>query len=366
MLVPHQHRRDHARAGLGHVLRLLARAGLVLPDGGGGAYRLHGHLHLDGSRHAGVRDPPHQPRPSLREGQCGGPAPSGERGGGGRLLRRERVAPGGRRCPKRRYPRHPPRSPRSTDAGDPHRARPAGGAGLRPAGRALGGTRHESDRGGRPGATQYRPDGQCAGRPPARHLLPRARADRPARRQCAARARCRHRPARVEPLWLGAAAVPGHAGRRRHVRVRHPGRGRALLHLSHHPRLHPRGRGPAQPAGGGARPAQPHHGEVRGGAAHGSGPPLVHLPAHHPRAYGHDHGRVRADGGDRAEARGAAHRDSARGLGARALVRRDGPALGEPVAQYPVARCRRCCTRASDCWKPPISRWAAAPTGPSR
>ena len=138
-------------------------AGLVLPDGLGGAYRLHRHVHLDGSGDPGVRHPPHQPRPSLWQGQCGRAAPAGERGGGRRVLRVHGTPPVGTAARPDRGDRPAADAAPPCPSGPTRTGLDSSGAGLGPAGRALVGLVTNQTGVDAAGAAQNRPAGRGAG-----------------------------------------------------------------------------------------------------------------------------------------------------------------------------------------------------------
>src|SRR5207249_1538010 len=168
------------------------------------------------------------------------------------------------------------------------------------------------------------PSGGVAAREAVGDLHARARPHRRRQYRGAARPRRDHRAAGVEPLRQYATPDRLHAARPRPDRVRHPGRGRALLHVPHNARLRDGGGSARGSSRARARPAQSHHGSRRRGPADGSRPRLVYGAPSDSRAHRHDHRRVRAHGGRRAEHSRVAHDRAARGLGAWALVRRDG------------------------------------------
>src|SRR5439155_696079 len=78
-------------------------------------------------------------------------------------------------------------------------------------------------------------------------------------------------------------AVARDAEGREPARVRHPGRGRALLHLPHDARLRDGGGGAGGDTRRRARPSESDHGQHRRGTGDGSRPPVVHGSPHDPR-----------------------------------------------------------------------------------
>ena len=246
--------------------------GSFFPMGVGRAHRLHRPLDLDGSGEPGLRDHPDQPRAPVRQGQRGGAAPARQR-------RRGRVS--SRRRASRR--RRPPSTevgatPPTDEAGraDPDRPRSTRGRGLRAAARPVRRPRDEPDGDRRAGAARDRSAGGRARRHAPRGLLARARARRSARCR-----RCPTGAMRRPDCPCGASTarrvgLSRDARRRRHARLRHPGRRRALLHVSHDARVR---------AGGGGRRRipvvvldrpNPITGRDRRGAGDGPRPALLH------------------------------------------------------------------------------------------
>ena len=337
---PAPDRRDDARARLGHVVGLLAGARLVLPDGLGRAHRLHRHVDLDRPAEPGLRDRPHEPRPPLRQGQRGRPAPPGERGRGRRLLRARASPPpdGRRRAARDRRPRgrrRRARGPAPTRTGLDQLV----AQGFAPAGRAA---RWGSSR-TRPGWTR-----RAAG---SSTCWPRRRAS-----ACGAIFSPEHGltgqlDANVPHGRDAATGLPVwslYGSERRPSGAMLAGIdtfvfdiqdvGVALLHLPDHPGLRPRGRRPARnsrwscstgptPSRAAwsrgrswtrtsARSPRPHAIPVRTGMTIGEFARMVVAE----RRINVSLTVVPLEGWDRA-----------------ALVRRDRAALGEPVAQYPLA-----------------------------
>ena len=210
--------------------------GAVLSDGLRGPHGIHRHVHLDRSGHADVHDPPHEPR-----------APNGK-GDGSELRLRVSAAVGAalrsactsRRCVTaggrdrgagdddgRRAPQPPERVPlpASTLLADDFALLAGRSVGLVTNQTGIDAEGRRSDRPARRGAAV------CSS---SAHLL----------------ARARHHRARSTPTCRTAATPPpgcrsgastaGRGGRRpnaqrrRHARLRHPGRRRPLLHVPDH------------------------------------------------------------------------------------------------------------------------------------
>ena len=369
MFAPARDRRDHARARLGHLLALLAHARRLLPDGLGRPHRLHRHRDLDGSAEPGLHDPAHQPRASLRQGRRGRAAPPGQRGRRHAL----RVPRASRRSPPPATPRADADAP-AADGARPargahaDRARPAGRGRLRAARRPLGRPRHQPDRRrrarGAAASTCWPPRPGCGSRA---IFSPEHGIDRAGRRQRARTAATR------PPGCRSGASTARRAARRprccngidtlvfdiQDVGVRYytylttlvyvlEEGGRRGIHVVVLDRPNPiTGRvveGPLMDPDLRSFTA-PHPIPVRTGMTIGEFAQMV-------------------VGG--AEAAGQAHRGPARGLAARAVVRRDRAAVGESVAQHPDPDPGAALLGRSGSWRRPTSRSGAAPTCRSR
>ena len=240
-----------------------------------------------------LRDRPDQPRPSERQGQRGGPAPPGERGRWAPRFFGVGEAPAGRRVAAADAA-SAVHGARSADPRRPRAARRATRTGLDQlvaqdfaplAGRSVGLVTNQTGV-----DAQGRRDIDLLATAPGVRLRaifsPEHGLDRPARRQCAARPRRRHRAARLEPLRRRAAAVAGACWRGIDTLVFDvQDVGVALLHLSR-PRSSTcwRRRARRGIAGGRARPAQPHHrARTSRGPLMDADLALVHRAAHRSR-----------------------------------------------------------------------------------